>query len=214
MLENETKKNMLDSIRGELKKEPIVSNKTEEIVNKKTLKNRERRQKKKQINKSIPKIIIKQELGEEEKKTRLTAFKLKYIEKEVNKDFLDLLNVANSSNDEAFSEEDFLEAKMENSSARVIVLDPSTDDIALGKGYKWYLVKPLYVTEYMDFVKKFGPRESFPQEFLEYCFKKCLILPKLTEEKKEEIPSGTILTLYRTMLDISDFNKKYRIIEV
>lgn len=225
MVENQAKKSMLDAIRGELAKEKENETVHEEIqvdeVNKKTLKNRERRQKKKLQkngkvleNKDSVKIetVSPIEQGVADEKIRL--FREKYIEREVNKEFLNLLELANSTNDEAFPEKDFLEAKIINASSRVVVLDPSTDDLALGKGYKWFLVRPLYVTEYMDFVKKFGPRESKPQEFLEFCFKKCLILPKMDDKQKEEIPSGTILTLYRTILDISDFNKKYRIIEV
>ncbi|MGL5717433.1 MAG: hypothetical protein ACRCX2_30750 [Paraclostridium sp.] len=219
MLENEKKKSMLDSIRGELNKEEVKAEETkaEEVgVSEKTLRNRARRQKRKQqqINKSIPKEATINVVPDSERLVKLSNFKNKYIESEINKEFLDMLESANSSNDEAFSEDEFLEAKMNNSSARVVILDPSVDDISLGKGYKWFVVRPLFVNEYMDFIKKFGPRETKPQEFLEYCFKKCLILPKMTDEQKDDVPSGTILTLYRTILDISDFNKNYRIIEV
>ncbi|MGL4987630.1 MAG: hypothetical protein ACRC5F_00045 [Cetobacterium sp.] len=215
MLENEKKKSMLDSIRNDIAKEVTEVKVEENEVSEKTLRNRARRQKKK--NKNIAHKddvkIIKVNNGDEIKAS-ISKFKEKYITNETNKEFLNLLESANNSNDEAFTEEDFLEAKMQNTSARVVVLDPSTDDLSLGKGYKWFLVRPLFVNEYMDFIKKFGPRENNPQEFLEFCFKKCLILPKMKDEEKDDIPSGTILTLYRTILDISDFNKKYRIIEV
>ncbi|MGL5712417.1 MAG: hypothetical protein ACRCX2_05305 [Paraclostridium sp.] len=215
MLENEKKKSMLDSIRNDIAKEVTEVKVEENEVSEKTLRNRARRQKKK--NKNVAHKddvkIIKVNNGDEIKAS-ISKFKEKYITNETNKEFLNLLESANNSNDEAFTEEDFLEAKMQNTSARVVVLDPSTDDLSLGKGYKWFLVRPLFVNEYMDFIKKFGPRENNPQEFLEFCFKKCLILPKMKDEEKDDIPSGTILTLYRTILDISDFNKKYRIIEV
>lgn len=234
MLNDEKKLGLLDSIKNEFKKEKeqqlevkeeiSVSN-TE--VSAKTLRNRAKRQKRKEArNKASVLSETKPILGEPEifkklnikkdpaKETKLLLFKEKFCEDETSREFLSLLDSANNSNDIAYTEEEFLEARMEHETARAVILDPSVDDIALGIGYKWFLVRPLYVDEYMEFVRNFGPRETKPKEFLEFCFQKCFLLPKMTDEQKAEVPSGTMLTLYRTILDISDFNKKYRIIEV
>jgi hypothetical protein len=226
-MEFEKKTSIIDSIRGEfekekkeVKKEEVKTEKTQVETNEievsaKTLRNRARRKKKKEkIIENPESKIVGIEKFLKPKTTEILLFKEKFCESETNREFLTLLDSANNSNDIAYTEEDFLEARSKHETARAIILDPSVDDIALGIGYKWFLVRPLYVNEYMDFVKEHGPRETKPKEFLEFCFEKCFLLPKMTNEQKSEVPSGTMLTLYRTILDISDFNKKYRIIEV
>ncbi|MGL5712365.1 MAG: hypothetical protein ACRCX2_05045 [Paraclostridium sp.] len=232
MIEKEKKDDLINSIRGELaaKKEDGVEIKENDKkeVSAKALRNRARRQRKKQmsqnqglVNEETTSILSQIDKSKEVSKpltakdvSKILKFKEKFTSEEVNRDFLELLEKANTTNDIAYSEMDFLEARMEHETARVVILDPSVDDIALGIGYKWFLVRPLYVNEYMEFVSEFGPRETKPKEFLEFCFKKCFLLPKMTDQQKADVPSGTMLTLYRTILDISDFNKKYRIIEV
>lgn len=140
----------------------------------------------------------------------ILKFKEEYTSVEKNRKFLEFLSESTEAGDETFSEIDFLRERMKHSNSRVLVLEPSVDDIALKKGYKWYFIRPLYINEYMEFVKDFGPRETKPKEFLNFCISKCLLLPN----KKIDLPSGTMLTIYRTILDISDFNKMYKIVEV
>lgn len=230
MLDKDKKDEMLDTIRKSLqayheKKDEIKNTEntesTESTVpvekgndknfpiskNKRRNKNRNRNRNKKNLanNEATPNIIPSD-------MSAILKFKEEYSSVERNRKFLEFLADSTEAGDETFSETDFLREKMKHSNSRVIILEPSVDDIALKKGYKWYFIKPLYVDEYMEFVKDFGPRETKPKEFLKYCLEKCLLLPNLKDEAT--LPSGTMLTIYRTILDISDFNKMYKIVEV
>lgn len=219
MIGNEEKKSILDSIRNSVIKENEVEKleepKVEEekiSISKKKRKNRNRNRNRNKKPVSNNPIVEVQKLTD--MSPEILAFKEKYTEDLKNREFLEFRDKSELLGDEVFSETDFLETRMKHTTSRVVILEPSIDDLILKKGQKWFLLKSVYTKEYMEFVKEFGPRETKPKEFMEFALKKCVLLPKFEENEVLSLPAGTLLTLYRTILDISDFNKMYKIVEV
>lgn len=213
MIGKDEKKSILADIRSSVLnevKEEVVEVKSEEKISI-SKKRRNRRKKGKKPTENSPIVEINKLAGVDPK---VLAFREKYMEDEKNREFLSFRERAKIQGDEVFEEYEFLETRMKHTASRVLILEPSIDDIALRKGQKWFLIKSVYTDEYMQFVKEFGPRETKPREFMEFALKKCVLLPAMSEKELLSIPAGTLLTLYRTILDISDFNKMYKIVEV
>ncbi|MGL4449613.1 MAG: hypothetical protein ACRCTZ_00305 [Sarcina sp.] len=213
MLDKNEKESILASIRSsvlEEKKEEVVET-TEVVKDEKISISKKRRNRNRNKKKKNPIVQINELAGVD---PSILAFKEKYMEDEKNREFLRFREVAKMQGDDVFDEIDFLSTRMKHTASRVLILEPSIDDLALKKGQKWFLIKSVYTDEYMQFVKEFGPRETKPKEFMEFAIKKCVLLPKMSEKELLSIPAGTLLTIYRTILDISDFNKMYKIVEV
>ncbi|MGL5716483.1 MAG: hypothetical protein ACRCXX_14200 [Cetobacterium sp.] len=215
MLGKNEKESILASIRSS-----VLEERKEEIVEKETISSvpeekisisKKRRSRNRNKKKKSPIIKINELAGIDPK---ILSFKEKYMEDEKNREFLRFMNAAKIQGDEVFDEMEFFSVRMNHSASRVLILEPSIDDLALKKGQKWFLIKSINTDEYMQFVREFGPRETKPKEFMEFAIKKCVLLPKMDEKELLAIPAGTLLTIYRTVLDISDFNKMYKIVEV
>lgn len=141
-------------------------------------------------------------------------FKEEYLKDKTILEFIEYLESSKKRGDEVFEVDFMIKEKMKHPKIRVMIIEPSADDLALGKGNRFLLVKPIYQNEYMEFVKTFGPRESNPGKFMEFSILNGVIFPSISEEEVKKLPTGTALTIYRTITDISDFNKQIKILEM
>lgn len=141
-------------------------------------------------------------------------WKENFLSNETNKDFIELIGFYKKNNFEIFTDEEFLKIKYEHPLTKVIILDPSFSELNVGKGGTTYLIKPLYTDEYNYFIKNIGTRDEKPEEFLKYCLEKSVLYPEFNNERYDKLGAGTILALYKYILEISDFTKTIRVLEV
>lgn len=183
-------------IKGENKTTPVFKNN----------KNKKRKNKKNKTSDFI-KVVEKTENKYEE-------WKKDFLSKDVNKEFISLLEFYRTKNFNIFSDEEFLQAKFKHPLSRTVILDPTLNDINAGKGGDAYIIKPLYMNEYNYFIRNVGPRDEKPEEFIQYAIEKCVLYPEMTKEKLDIIGAGSVIALYKYILEFSDLTKTIRVLEV
>jgi hypothetical protein len=193
-----------------------VEEKVEEVKEEKTTK---RRRSKKKVLEEVVKEEEKTEEATEEVQIvavdpEFEAFKEKFLNSSEGEDLKELIEFQQEIGNDIFDLDFYLHHRYQDPRITGITIDPSADDIIRGGHYKFYLFKPMYNKEYVQFIKDYGSRESHPEEFMTRMFETCLLFPKLTKDQIEKLPIGTALSIYRSMLDISDFNKTFRVFEV
>lgn len=168
------------------------------------------RNKKRNNNKNIKPNISNDILDEYSK------FKNEFLSNQVVKDFMTSLDLYRERGFNMFDDnETFIKAKYEHPNCRAVIVEPSLADITVGKGGNVYIVKPMYQKEYMNFQKIIGDRATHNEEFITYSLMQCTLYPEnLTESDIEKIGAGTIITLYNTISNLSDFNKSFTVVEV
>lgn len=141
-------------------------------------------------------------------------WKKDFLSKDVNKEFLELIKFYQDKNFNIFSIDEFLKHKFNHPLAKAVILDPTINEINIGKGGNAYIIKPLYMNEYNNFVKTIGPRDENTEAFIQYSIENCVLFPKLTNEQIDKIGAGSILALYKYILEFSDLTKTIRVLEV
>lgn len=147
---------------------------------------------------------------------KFLKFKEMFTDNQIVKDFMTSLDLYRERGFNMFDTNDyFIKAKMEHPNCRAIIVEPSLADITVGKGGNVYIVKPMYKTEYTNFQKVIGDRTTHNEEFITYSLLQCTLYPEnMTESDIEKIGAGTIITLYNTISNLSDFNKNFTVVEV
>lgn len=186
---------------------PIVENELpKKIIKKNKWKNKKN---KKNFNKID---IINENVLED---NEFSKIKSEYLEKEEFQNFQNFLEDHKKTGASVFEFDFFLKHKIKEPSIKTIIIDPSIDDISRGVKNRFYLVRPLYINEYTEFKNQFGKREENDEKFMKFMIEKTVIYPEgITAQQIEVMPTGTLLSLYTTVLDMSDLNKSYRILEV
>ena len=142
-------------------------------------------------------------------------YKKDFLETEPGQDFKLFLEMQKESGSEVFDLDFFINCKIKYRSLKTIVIDATMDDLALGKNNKFYLLKPLVKSEYGEFMREYGSREMYPDEFITFTLKKCLVFPEdYNEEDIELMPVGTLQAIYTNCIQLSDLNTTFKIIEV
>lgn len=143
-------------------------------------------------------------------------FKEAFLKNQVVKDFMTSLDLYRSRGFHIFDDNNFfIKAKMDHPNCRAIIVEPSLSDISVGKGGNVYIVKPMYKKEYTTFQKLFGDRATHHEEFITYSILQSVLYPEnITESDIEKMGAGTIITLYNTISNLSDFNKNFTVVEV
>lgn len=144
------------------------------------------------------------------------VFKEEFMKNQIVKDFMTSLDMYRERGFNMFESNDFfIKAKMEHPDCRAIIVEPSIADISVGKGGSVYIVKPMYKKEYTTFQKVVGDRASHNEEFITFALLECILYPeRITEPDIEKMGAGTIITLYNTISNLSDFNKNFTVVEV
>lgn len=150
----------------------------------------------------------------EKTEDKYEEWKKDFLSKDVNKEFISLLEFYRTKNFNIFSDEEFLQAKFTHPLSRTVILDPTLNDINAGKGGDAYIIKPLYMNEYNHFIRNIGPRDEYPEEFIQYAIEKCVLYPIITKEKLDIIGAGSVIALYKYILEFSDLTKTIRVLEV
>lgn len=143
-------------------------------------------------------------------------FKEMFMSNQIVKDFMTSLDLYRERGFNMFENNDyFIKTKMDHPNCRAIIVEPSLSDIAVGKGGNVYIVKPMYKKEYTNFQKIVGDRSTHNEEFITYALLQCVLYPfNISESDIEKIGAGTIITLYNTISNLSDFNKNFTVVEV
>lgn len=205
----EERKEKLESI--EQTKQPEKQEKIVPVKNKKNKKNRNRKPVV-----ETKKEIVPVEKGDIYSSEKFLKFKELFMSNQIVKDFMTSLDLYRERGFNIFDNNDyFIKAKMEHPNCRAVIVEPSLADITVGKAGNVYIVKPMYQKEYFAFQKLFGDRASHNEEFITYSILQCVLYPEnLTEQDIEKIGAGTIITLYNTISNLSDFNKNFTVVEV
>lgn len=170
------------------------------------IKNKNKRKNKKRNKIEIKKVI--------EENSTFDKWKTQFLSNELNQEFMKTFEFYRANNFSIFSDEEFLENKFKHPLAKTIILDPNFSELNAGKGGDAYLIKPMYTDEYNWFLKNVGTRNDKPEEFLDYCLDKCILFPRYKKEEFDKRGVGTILALYKYILETSDLTKTIRVLEV
>lgn len=188
------KKKLLDEFKKKAITEVIITNPEEK--DKKILK---------------PKLVKEQQT----EKTEYEKFKIKYKKTGAYKDLKSVIELEKGlGNNEIFTLEEFLLNKFKHKESKIIIIDPTLEEMKLGKKQSFKIVKPMYSSEYNEFIKTVGQRDYYPEEFMKYMLKNCILFPKVSLEEIETLSAGVANILYSTCLQISTFNSTYKILEV
>ena len=159
--------------------------------------------------------IVPEEYKEVDKiKTDFENFKEDFFKKENIKSIISYIENYKEEDPDMFDSEILALCKYQHPGMKIVAIEPNEMQEELGVVTKFWIVKPLYRKEYTDFTKNYGHREEFPDEFVDFAIKKCLLHPILKDEEFNTLPSGTVITLHHTIMELSDLNKKFKIIEV
>lgn len=147
---------------------------------------------------------------------KFLQFKDLFLSNQIVKDFMVSLNLYRERGFHMFDDNEyFIKAKYEHPNCRVVIVEPSLSDLTVGKSGHVYIVKPMYKKEYTTFQKLFGDRATHHEEFITYSLLQCTLYPEnITENDIEKMGAGTIITLYNTISNLSDFNKNFTVVEV
>lgn len=148
------------------------------------------------------------------KSPEFITFKEKFLQEE-NVDILMEMFKQNRKNGvELFDDDFYIYHKMLDKKIRLVIIEPSNDDVMLNKKGQFFLVKPIYSKEYKEFVKKFGSRMTAPEEYEKFAIINGTLFPKITEQTFETITAGVVNSLFETIDNLSDFQKTYRVLEI
>lgn len=146
---------------------------------------------------------------------KFKEFKEEFFKSERNQTLILFFKELRDNGETIFEDDYFILQKMLNPKIQMIILEPSEGDIALGKKSVYYLIKPVTPKEYQNFIIKFQSKEKNPEEYMKFIIESGVIYPNNSKlEYNERYTSGEAITLYDTIVNISDLNKRYRIIEV
>lgn len=161
-----------------------------------------------------PKIVSIIDETDLYKSPEFISFKEQFL-KEENVDILMEMFKQNRKNGVALFDDDFyIYHKMLDKKIRLLIIEPSNDDVMLNKKGQFFLVKPIYSKEYKTFVKQFGSRISAPEEYEKFAIINGTLFPKITEQTFETITAGVVNSLFETIDNLSDFQKTYRVMEI
>lgn len=204
-----------EAIFNEFKKKQEIKNdivKSENITKEDVVKSVSKNKKRFKKNR---KSTFNKEVTEEIKSLdKYEIWKENFLKEEVHKEFLELLEYYRNKNFNIIDNEEFLKNKFEHPEAKFVVMDPTPNETRLGKGGMTFLIKPLYTDEYNWFIKNVGTREEKPEEFIKYCIEKSVLFPNQKEEDLSKVAVGTILVLYRNILDLSNLTKVIRVLDI
>lgn len=156
----------------------------------------------------------KNKTNSNEHKSPFELWKENFLKEQINQEFLSTLEFYRKRNFNLFSNDEYFEIKYNNPKARCVIVDPTNTDLNIGKGGDFYLIKGLTIFEYEKFIKEIGARDEHPEEFLRYTLENAVLYPSFKDIDLKEIGAGTIMTLYKNILDYSDLTKTVRIFEV
>lgn len=145
---------------------------------------------------------------------KFEEWKKDFLSSDINKEFMQLLEYYRSKQFDIFTDEEFLKNKFQHPKTKTIVIDPTQNELKLGKGGSCYLIKPLYAEEYSQFIKDVGPRNEHIEEFIRYCIKKAVLFPDTSTIDITKEAAGTVLALYNHILEISNLTKTIRVLEI
>lgn len=206
-----------------------IFNEFKKNKNKKIIEDNSNVENKKEIN-TIKKDIVNSEIKEEKimnkdeenlkaynilySNSKFKEFKESFIKDEKVKNLLLLFDKLRSDGVKIFDNDFFIYQKMKDENIKLILMEPTTDDIMLNKKESMFLVKAIYPTEYQEFIKEYKSREANPVKFLEFVISKGVLYPTIKDDLNKSFTSGEVLSLYDTIINMSDLNKRYRVIEV
>lgn len=174
--------------------------------------------KKNQVEQEVEEVVEVPETVEEtapEELDEFGKFKQDFFKEENNIEFLKLIDNYREAGYEVFKDNDeYVKLKFQHPKMNAIILEPSFEDITSNKAGSIYLVKPIYLSEYESFVKTYGDRHEFPEEFCRFVILKGILSPRISVDEIEFMPSFRLLALKSTISNLSDFNKQLRILEV
>lgn len=146
---------------------------------------------------------------------KFKEFKAEFLKEEKNKTLITFFDQMREDGAKIFENDFFIYQKMIDKHLKVILLEPSVDDIALGKKNRFFLVRPIYPNEYQSFITQFQSKEKYPDEYMKFIIETGVVYPTdIQEPYNLAYTSGEALTLFDTIINISDLNKRYRVIEV
>ena len=225
-----SKEEILNELKEELKEKNVQETKTEE--NKEEVKVNipfpKKKKKKKKFKKNIEeketsfKEQVQEEINEIKKEREenelltpeFLSFKESFLKDEVKRDFLtNLLPGYRSKGYTDIDNDKYLLLKLKNPSLKAFVIEGSFDEIQVGILGHIYFIKPIYQEEYRKFKTEFGNEEEFPNEFLTFVLKNCIIYPEIKEEEIKIMPAGRSLSIFHTIKVMSDLTKKFHVIE-
>ncbi|MDK4523168.1 hypothetical protein [Fusobacterium necrophorum] len=143
------------------------------------------------------------------------SFKSKLLENQAAKDFIQVLlpnYVKNGFTD--ISVNKYVSMKMKFPKLNAFILNPSFEDITIGKPGEIFFIKPLDLSEYKEFNLNIGKREEKIDEFMHFCLEKCIVYPEISLHEIVEMTTGKKMAIHGTIMNISDLNKTYNVIEV
>ena len=185
--------------------EEVKVEETKEIVSKK-----KKRKKKKKIQTEMTTPALSEPI-----KTDLELFKEKLMENPNAKDFMEvLLPQYQASGFTDITIDGYVSLKMKHPKLRAFILNPSTEDLRIGKPGDIYFLKPLSIPEHTEFHTTVGPQNQYLNEFMDFCMEKCIVYPTMSKEDVELLTTGKKMSIYGTIMDISDLNKTFNIVEV
>lgn len=141
-------------------------------------------------------------------------FKSEFIKDEKASNLILLFDKLRSEGVEIFDNDFFIYQKMKDNNIKIVLLENTYDDIMLNKKEKIFLVKGIYPNEYQEFIREHKSREANPVKFMEFVIEKGVLFPINKDDINKSFTSGEVLSLYDTIINMSDLNKRYKIIEV
>lgn len=141
-------------------------------------------------------------------------FKEEYLKDEKVKTLMLLFDKLRADGVEIFDNDFFIYQKMKDKNIKLVMLEPTYDDVMLNKKESIFLVKAIYPKEYQEYIKTYKSREADPIKFQEFVITKGVLFPVEKQDFNKTFTSGQVLSLYDTIINMSDLNKKYKIIEV
>lgn len=211
MIEELKRNSVLKDEKEEAPVEPKINNNEKPVSKKKPYNNR---YKGKNFKKNFNQNKNNDYKKVEHIKTDFEKFKDEFFSKESVKEVIDYIEFYKEEDPTIFDKETLAKLKFEHPGMKIVMIEPNDIQEELGIQAKFWIVKPLYKNEYTNFTKTFGHREQFPDEFIDYTVKNCVVFPVLKDNEFEKISSGSVITLHHTIMEISDLNKKFKIIEV
>ena len=145
---------------------------------------------------------------------KFKEFKEEYTKDEKVKNLILLFDKLRSDGVNIFDNDFFIYQKMKDPNIKLVLLENSYDDIMLNKKENIFLVKAIYHNEYQEFIKEYKSREANPVKFMEFVIEHGVLFPIDKNDINKKFTSGEVLSLYDTIINMSDLNKRYRIIEV
>lgn len=194
------------------KEEEAETPKNAEILGNKKKKKKRKRKKSEKIE---PMETIPSPATKEFETPEFLEFKTKLLENEAAKDFIQVLlpnYVKNGFTD--ISVNKYVSMKMKYPKLNAFILNPSFEDITIGKPGEIFFIKPLDLAEYKEFNLTIGKREEKIDEFLHFCLEKCIVYPEISLNDIAEMTTGKKMAIHGTIMNISDLNKTYNVIEV